>query len=140
MEARFAVLTLGVDNVEKAYRFYHDGLGFPSEGIVGKEFENGEVAFFTTNNGVALAVYSRKNLAWDAHIVLGSRSSTEFSIGYNVKEAAEVNSVMELAKKAGATIVKPAEKAFWGGYHGYFEDPDGHLWEILWSPQMLPEK
>jgi len=139
MEARFAILTLGVDDLEKAYRFYHDGVGFPSKGIVGKEFEHGDVAFFEMRNGMRLALYSRKNLAWDAHVSLDHRSSTEFSIGYNVRDSAEVDSVLELARRAGATIVKPAEKAFWGGYHGYFEDPDGHLWEILWSPQMLPE-
>jgi uncharacterized protein len=139
MEARFAILTLGVDNLERAFKFYHDGLGFDSKGIVGKEFEHGEVAFFELKNGMKLAIYTRKNLAWDAHVARDHCSSTEFSIGYNVKDTADVDAVMELAKRAGATIVKPAEKAFWGGYHGYFEDPDGHLWEILWSPQLLPE-
>ncbi len=139
MDAHFAVLTLGVDDLEKAYRFYHDGLGFPSKGIVGKEFERGAVAFFQMKNGPVLAVYPRKDLAWDAHVPVGAWSSTELSIGYNVKDAAEVDSVLELAGKAGATIVKPGQKAFWGGYHGYFEDPDGHLWEILWSEQLLPK-
>ncbi|HUI31188.1 MAG TPA: VOC family protein [Candidatus Acidoferrales bacterium] len=139
MEPRFAVLTLGVDDLERAYRFYHDGLGFPSKGIVGKEFEHGEVAFFDMKNGTILAIYSRRDLAWDADVPVGHRSSTEFSIGYNVRDTAEVESVLDLAKRAGAKIVKPAEKAFWGGYHGYFEDPDGHLWEILWSQQLIPE-
>ena len=138
MEPRFAVLTLGVDNLEQAYRFYHDGLGFPSQGIVGKEFKHGEVAFFDLKNGTILAIYPRKDLGWDANVPVGDRSSTEFSIGYNVRDAAEVDSVLELAKHAGAKIVKPGQKAFWGGYHGYFEDPDGHLWEIVWSPQLIP--
>ena len=88
---------------------------------------------------MTLAVYSRKNLAWDADVPIGKTSCTEFSIGYNVKDTAEVDSVLQLAKRAGAKIVKPGQKAFWGGYHGYFEDPDGHLWEILWSPQLLPK-
>jgi catechol 2,3-dioxygenase-like lactoylglutathione lyase family enzyme len=139
MEPRFTILTLGVDDIERAYRFYHDGLGFPSKGIVGKEFEHGEVAFFDLKNGMILAIYARKDLAWDATILLAPRASTEFSIGYNVKDSAEVDSGMELAKRAGAKIVKLAQEAFWGGYHGYFEDPDGHLWEILWSPQLIPE-
>ena len=139
MDARFAVLTLGVDDLERSYRFYHDGLGFPSKGIVGKEFEHGEVAFFDMKNGTTLAIYSRKNLAWDANVPLGKPSSTEFSIGYNVRDAAEVDSVMRSAERAGAKIVKPSQKALWGGQRGYFEDPDGHLWEILWNPQLIPE-
>jgi catechol 2,3-dioxygenase-like lactoylglutathione lyase family enzyme len=139
MEPRFTVLTLGVDDIEKAYRFYRDGLGFPSKGIVGKEFEHGEVAFFDLKNGMILAIYSRKDLAWDAKVPFAPPASTEFSIGYNAKNSAEVDSVMELAERAGAKIVKPAQEAFWGGYHGYFEDPDGHLWEILWSPQLIPQ-
>ena len=136
MEPRFAVLTLGVDNLERAFKFYHDGLGFPSKGIVGKEFEHGEVAFFDMKNGITLALYARKNLAWDAGIPDSTPSSTEFTIAYNVKDTVEVDAVMELAKHAGAKITKPAQKAFWGGYHGYFADTDGHLWEVLWSPQL----
>ncbi len=139
MDARFAVLTLGVDDLERSFRFYHDGLGFPSKGIVGREFEHGEVAFFQMKNGVTLALYSRANLALDANVAVSTRSSTELSIGYNVREQKEVDTVLELARRAGAKIVKNGQKAFWGGYHGYFEDPDGHLWEILWSPQLLPE-
>lgn len=139
MEPRFTVLTLGVDSLERAYKFYHDGLGFPSKGIVGKEFEHGEVVFFDMQKRMTLAIYPRKDLAWDANIPLTPPSSSEFSIAYNAKDTAEVDAVMELAKTAGAKITKPAQKAFWGGYHGYFEDPDGHLWEILWSPQLLPK-
>lgn len=139
MEPRFAILTLGVNNLERAYHFYHDGLGFPSKGIVGKEFEHGAVAFFDLKNGMKLAIYPRDDLAWDAHIREDAPAATEFSIGYNVKSKQEVDSILSLAQKAGATITKPATKAFWGGYHGYFEDPDGHLWEILWNPQFLPE-
>jgi uncharacterized protein len=139
MEPRFTILTLGVDNLERAYQFYHGGLGFPSKGIVGQEFEHGEVAFFDLRNGMMLAIYARKDLAWDAKTPRAPRASTEFSIGYTAKDTAEVDSVMESAKRAGATIPKPAQKAFWGGYHGYFEDPDGHLWEVLWNPQLISE-
>ncbi len=91
MEPRFAVLTLGIDDLERACRFYHDGLGFASKGIVGVEFENGEVAFFEMKNGVTLTLYSRKNLAWDANVTPRVRSSVEFSIGYNVKDTSEVD-------------------------------------------------
>ncbi|HKJ81464.1 MAG TPA: VOC family protein [Ignavibacteriaceae bacterium] len=128
MEPRFAILTLGVDDLERTYKFYHDGLGFPSKGIVGKEFEHGEAAFFDMKDGMILAIYSKEDLAWDAQTQYSPPSSTEFSIGYNVKDKSEVDSVMELAKQAGAKIIKPAHKAFWGGYSGYFQDLDGHLW------------
>jgi uncharacterized protein len=138
MEPRFTVLTLGVDNLEKAFKFYHEGLGFPSKGIVGKEFEHGDVAFFDLKNGSILALYSRDNLSWDSHVKKGERSSTEFSIGYTTRNEMEVDSLLALAKKAGATIARPAEKTFWGGYSGYFKDPDGHLWEIAFNPNLIP--
>jgi uncharacterized glyoxalase superfamily protein PhnB len=87
-----------------------------------------------------LALYPRTDLAWDAKIETGPLSSTEFSIGYTVSNKAEVDRIMALAKNAGAKITKPAQKAFWGGYSGYFQDPDGHLWEIAWNPQLLPQE
>ncbi len=139
MEPRFSILTLGVDNLEKSFKFYHDGLGFPSKGIVGQEFEHGEAAFFDLKSGIILAIYPRKDLAWDSTLKETSSSSTEFSIGYLTKNKEEVDSIMKLAKKAGAVISKPAQKAFWGGYTGYFQDPDGYLWEILWNPNLIPE-
>ncbi len=139
MEPRFSILTLGVDNLEKSFKFYHVGLGFPSKGIVGKEFEHGEAAFFDLKNGIILTIYSRKDLAWDSTLKETSSSSIEFSIGYLTKNKDEVDSIMKLAEKAGAVITKPAQKAFWGGYAGYFQDPDKHLWEILWNPQLIPE-
>jgi len=138
MEPRFTVLTLGVDDLEKAFKFYHEGLGLPSKGIVGKEFEHGDVAFFDLKNGTILALYSRDNLAWDSHLQKGQRSSTEFSIGYTTRNEAEVDSLLAHAKKAGATIARPAQKTFWGGYSGYFKDPDGHLWEIAFNPNLIP--
>src|SRR4030095_6031070 len=78
MESRFTILTLGVDNLEKSYKFYHEGLGLASKGIVGKEFEHGEVAFFVLKNGVILSLYSRDNLAWDSQLKKTEPSSTEF--------------------------------------------------------------
>jgi uncharacterized protein len=139
MEPRFSILTLGVNDLKKSFKFYHKGLGFPSKGIVGKEFEHGEAAFFDLKNGLILAIYSRKNLSWDSKTTEEAPSTTEFSIGYLTKNKNEVDSIMKLAEKAGAVVTKPAQKAFWGGYAGYFQDPDGHLWEILWNPQLIPE-
>jgi len=139
MESRFTILTLGVDNLEKSYKFYHEGLGLASKGIVGKEFEHGDVAFFDLKNGITLALYSRDNLAWDSQLKKSEPSSTEFSIGYNTRNESEVETIMALAKKAGAKIAKPAQKTFWGGYGGYFQDPDGHLWEIAYNPNLIPQ-
>ena len=139
MESRFTILTLGVDDLEKSYKFYHEGLGLTSEGIIGQEFEHGEVAFFKLRHGMVLALYSRENLAWDSKLKKEKPSSTEFSIGYTTRSKQEVDSIMTLAKKAGAKIPKPAQKTFWGGYGGYFQDPDGHLWEVAYNPNLLPE-
>ena len=134
MEPRFTVVTLGVDNLERSLAFYRDGLGLPTKGIIGKEFEHGEVVFFDLHHNMSLALYPRKDLAWDAGTAHTPASPSEFSIGYNVRKKEDVDELMILAKNAGAKITKPAEKAFWGGYHGYFQDPDGHLWEIVWNP------
>jgi uncharacterized glyoxalase superfamily protein PhnB len=139
LEPRFTILTLGVDDLEKSFKFYHDGMGLASKGIVGKEFEHGEVAFFDLKNGMLLALYSKDNLGWDSHLKKGDPSSTEFSIGYTTRSEAEVDSIMEQARKAGAKIARPAQKTFWGGYSGYFQDPDGHLWEIAYNPNLIPQ-
>jgi catechol 2,3-dioxygenase-like lactoylglutathione lyase family enzyme len=138
MKPRINVLTIGVDNLEKSYEFYHNGLGLASKGIVGKEFEHGAIAFFDLQNGMELAIYARKHLALDAAIPMSAPSPTEFSVGHNVRSKAEVDSVMDLAKKAGAKIKEHAKERFWGGYSGYFQDPDGHLWEVVYNPNMIP--
>ena len=138
MESRFTTLTLGVDNVERSFKFYHEGLGLSSKGIIGKEFEHGEIAFVDLKNGMLLALYSRDNLAWDSQLKKGEPSSTEFSIGYNTRSEAEVDTILAQAKKAGAIITRPGQKTFWGGYSGYFKDPDGHLWEIAYNPNLIP--
>lgn len=137
MKPRITLITLGVDDLERAVRFYRDGLGLKTEGIVGTQFEYGAVAFFDLQAGLKLALWPRASLAHDAGLKLGSRSSTEFSIGHNVSSKAEVDIVMEQAKRAGAVIVKPAHDTFWGGYAGYFQDPDSHLWEVAWNPQWV---
>jgi catechol 2,3-dioxygenase-like lactoylglutathione lyase family enzyme len=140
MKPRITVLTIGVDDLERALRFYRDGLGLPTEGIIGQEFEHGAVAFFDLQAGVKLGLWLRKNIAWDSRLPLANASPTEFTIGHNVSSKAEVDTVMAQAQRAGATIVKPAQDTFWGGYAGYFQDPDQHLWEIVWNPQWpVPE-
>ena len=139
MKPRITVITLGVDDLERSLKFYRDGLGLPTEGIIGKEFEYGAVAFFNLQNGVMLALWPRKSLAHDSTIPLQPPSSTELTIGHNVNSKEEVDAVMKQAKEAGAKRVKSAGDTFWGGYGGYFQDPDGHLWEVVWNPQMKIE-
>lgn len=139
MKPRITVITLAVDDLQQAIHFYRDGLGLPTQGIIGEEFEYGAVAFFDLQPGLKLAVWPRQSLAHDAGLPVGRPNPSELSIGHNVSSAAEVDVVMEQARKAGAVIVKPAGKTFWGGYAGYFHDPDQHLWEVVWNPQSLPE-
>jgi uncharacterized protein len=140
MKPRITLITLAVDDLEKAVRFYRDGLGLKTEGIVGTQFDYGAVAFFDLQAGLKLALWPRASLAHDAGLEVGSRSATELSIGHNVSSKLEVDGVMEQAKRSGAVIVKPAHDTFWGGYSGYFQDPDGHLWEVAWNPQwVLPD-
>jgi len=135
MKPRITVITLGVDDLEKSLKFYRDGLGLPTEGIVGKEFEHGAVAFFDLQAGLRLAIWNRKDIAHDTKLVQTVPSPTEFTIGHNVGSKKEVDKVMEQAKIAGATITVAAHDTFWGGYSGYFQDPDGHIWEVVWNPQ-----
>jgi hypothetical protein len=134
MNPRITLLTLGVDDLERAVAFYRDGLGFATKGIIGKEFENGAVAFFKLESGLKLALWPRKSLAADTGLSLQAPSATEFSIGHNVPTKEEVDSVMQRAEQAGAHVVKPAQATFYGGYAGYFQDPDGHVWEVAFNP------
>lgn len=138
MEPRITVITLGVDDLERSVAFYRDGLGLSTEGIIGKEFEHGAVAFFDLQNGVKLAVWPRSSMAADTGIALRAGSSLEFTLGHNVRSKGEVDAVMLQASGAGASVVKAAGDTFYGGYAGYFMDPDGHLWEVVYNPQMLP--
>ena len=135
MKPRITLITLGVDDLERSLRFYRDGLGLKTEGIVGAQFEHGAVAFFDLQAGLKLALWPRKSLSHDSGLPVSPSSPTELSIGHNVSSKQEVDTVMAQAKKAGATIVRPAHDTFWGGYSGYFQDPDRHLWEVAWNPQ-----
>src|SRR5207237_9750790 len=124
MKPRITLITLGVDDLQKAVRFYRDGLGLKTQGIVGTEFEYGAVAFFDLQLGLKLALWPRKSIAHDTGISLGSLSPTEFTIGHNVSSKVEVDEVMEQAKRAGAVVVEPAQHTSDGGYAGCFQDSD----------------
>lgn len=139
MKPGITVITLGVNDLDRSLQFYRNGLGFETKGIVGKEFEYGAVVFFELQHGLRLALWPRKSIAHDTGLPPGDPSSTEFTLGHNVSSREEADRVMEKAEKAGADIIKPAQNTFWGGYAGYFADPDGHLWEVVWNPDLLPE-
>lgn len=135
MQARISMVTLGVADLERSVRFYRDGLGLPTEGIVGQEFEHGAVAFFDLMGGVRLALWARRDLAHDTGLPSSAAGDPPAcSFGHNVRSAEEVDRVMELAARAGATVVKAPAPTFWGGYAAYFRDPDGHLWEVVHNP------
>jgi catechol 2,3-dioxygenase-like lactoylglutathione lyase family enzyme len=140
MKARISVLTLAVANLENSLQFYRNGLGLPTEGIIGREFEHGAVAFFDLSGGLKLALWAHEDLAYDTGLAQGPISSTAISIGHNVQSRADVDEIMRQAERAGAKIVKAPQDTFYGGYAGYFTDPDGHLWEIVWNPLMLPQE
>ena len=139
MHPRVTLITLGVDDLARAVAFYRDGLGFETPGIVGTQFQHGAVAFFELQPGLKLALWPRESLSHDTGLPQSAPSPTDLALGHNVASKAEVDDVMARAEKAGAAIVKPARETFWGGYAGYFQDPDGHLWEIAWNPDLLPE-
>jgi catechol 2,3-dioxygenase-like lactoylglutathione lyase family enzyme len=135
MKPRISLITLGVDDLDRAVAFYRDGMGLKTEGIIGREFENGAVAFFDLQSGLKLALWPRQSLSIDSGLPLGESTSTDFCLGHNVSSRSEVDSVMAQALSAGAQIVKSSHETFWGGYAGYFLDPDQHLWEVAWNPQ-----
>jgi len=139
MQPRISVLTLGVADLDRAVVFYRDGLGLPTDGVVGREFEHGAVAFFDLAGGLKLAVWAEDDLAHDSGLAKSGPSPTAFSIGHNVAGRGEVDVVMDQARRAGADIVKPPSDTFYGGYAGYFRDPDGHLWEVVWNPANIPD-
>lgn len=141
MKAKLDIITLGVDDLERALKFYRDGLGLPTKGIFGTEFTGsktqpaGDVVMFHLEGGLTLALYPRSELAKDARESKGKPSPTEFSIGYLAASKGEVNQALKRAKAAGATITDEPHDRPWGIYSGYFKDPDGHLWEIIWNPK-----
>jgi catechol 2,3-dioxygenase-like lactoylglutathione lyase family enzyme len=144
MDSRINVITLAVDDLERALVFYRDGLGLDSPGVVGTEFPGdeespaGAVAMFKLESGLILAVYPRTELAKDARVALEGPKTGEFSIGQIVSSKDDVDAVIARARAAGATVTDEPHDRAWGIYSGYFLDPDGHLWEIIWNPGKEP--
>jgi hypothetical protein len=142
MNPKIHVITLAVSDLERALTFYRDGLGFESPGVVGTEFEGdettpaGAVAMFELQDGLILALYPRTELAKDANIALAPPQNGEFSIGHAVASREDVDAVLSQAARAGATLTDQPHDRPWNIYSGYFRDPDGHLWEIIWNPQL----
>lgn len=134
MKPKVSVLTLGVNDLERSVDFYQNGLGWPTDGIIGKEFDYGAVAFFDLQSGLKLALWPRTSISRDTGIGPESPSPLELTLGHNVGSKDEVDQVMVQAENAGAKIVKKPQDTFYGGYAGYFQDPDGHLWEVVWNP------
>ncbi|RYG47342.1 VOC family protein [bacterium] len=135
MRPRLTVLTLAVGDLDRAVAFYRDGLGWPTKGILGAEIENGAVAFFKLENGLAFGLWPKASLVAEAGLEdEGPQGSASFSLGYNVDSKEEVDEAMASALEAGGTVLKQAADRDWGGYSGYFRDPDGHLWEVVWNP------
>ena len=140
MQPRIHVITLAVDDLDRALRFYRDGLGMPTAGVSGTEFPGdadtpaGAVVMFQLHGGLILALYPRTELAKDAGVAIERPQNGPFSIGHVVTSRAEVDAVLSAAQEAGATLTDPPHDRPWGIYSGYFRDLDGHLWEVLWSP------
>ena len=134
MEPRITLITLGVADLERSLAFYRDGLGWPTEGIVGAEIENGAVVFFELDKGLKLALWPRTSLAAEARVSGEGKSPASFEVAHNVRSKEEVDQVIALARAAGARITNPPAERAWGGYSAHFQDPDGHLWEIAWNP------
>jgi catechol 2,3-dioxygenase-like lactoylglutathione lyase family enzyme len=141
MKPRIHVVTLAVDDLERALGFYRDGLGLASPGVTGTRFigddDNaaGAVAMFELEGGLTLALYPRSELAKDANIAYGEAKSGEFSLGHLVADREAVDALLAQAEAAGATVIDQPRERPWGIYSGYFRDLDGHLWEVIWWPE-----
>jgi catechol 2,3-dioxygenase-like lactoylglutathione lyase family enzyme len=142
MQPRIHVITLAVDDLDRAVGFYRDGLGLQTPGVIGTEFAgddsnpSGAVAMFELQGGLILAVWPRTELAKDATIQAGAPNSGEFSLGHAVAGKAEVDALLARAEAAGASLTQAPHDRPWGIYSGYSRDPDGHLWEIIWNPAL----
>ncbi|WP_127347825.1 VOC family protein [Pseudidiomarina mangrovi] len=127
-------ITLGVEDLARSVAFYHDVFGWPTDGIIGTEFEHGAVVFFKLDKGITFALWPRTSIAHDAGIACGPRDPSGLLLAHNVGSHAEVDQIMAQLQSGGADIKKPAQPLFWGGYGGLIADPDGHLWEIVYNP------
>jgi catechol 2,3-dioxygenase-like lactoylglutathione lyase family enzyme len=142
MMPRIHVITLAVEDLDRALAFYRDGLGFQTEGLIGAEFKgddstpDGTTAVFHLDGGLMLSIYPRSELGKDALVRLAPANPGEFSVGHAVASRAEVDEVISQAEAAGAAVTDRPHDRPWGIYSGYFQDPDGHLWEVLWNPAL----
>jgi catechol 2,3-dioxygenase-like lactoylglutathione lyase family enzyme len=134
MEPRITLITLGVADLQRSLAFYRDGLGWPTEGIVGEDIENGAVVFFDLKNKLKLALWPRSSLANEARVDAAAHGPASFELAHNVRSKEEVDRVVAKARAAGAKITNPPADRAWGGYSAHLQDPDGHLWEIAWNP------
>lgn len=134
MQAHISVITLAVEGLQRALDFYRDGLGLATEGIIGQEFEQGAVVFFELQAGLKLALWSKQSLQQDTGLTGTASNATQITLGHNVHSPLEVDQVLKQAHNAGAKILKPAQSTFYGGYAGYFQDLDGHVWEVVYNP------
>lgn len=129
MEPRISIITLGVSDLQRSIRFYRDGLGLPMQ-------PNGEAIAFFQTRGTVLALYPREALAEDATVPPEGQGFPGVTLAHNVRSPEAVDAALAEAVEAGARLVKPAQEADWGGYSGYFADPDGFLWEVAWNPHF----
>ena len=134
MKPSISFITLGVDDLDRAVAFYRDGLQLATKGIVGTDLENGAVAFFHLQPGLRLALWPRRSLAADSGLALQAPSSTDFALAHNVASREAVDQLLAQAVAAGGHLSRPARPTLYGGYAGYFQDPDGHLWEVAFNP------
>jgi len=130
IEPRINFLTLGVSDIGRARRFYENGLGWKPSSA-----SQGDIVFFQLG-GIVLALYPRRLLAEDATVDASGSGFRGVTLAHNVRSKEDVAKVLHMAEAAGATIAKPAQDVFWGGHSGYFADPDGHLWEVVWNPHF----
>ncbi|MDP9413426.1 MAG: VOC family protein [Pseudomonadota bacterium] len=135
MRPRIKVITLAVSDLERALAFYQDGFGLPTEGIIGEQYEDGAVVFFHMEGDLILALYPAPALAKDANTTVTDERLGAVSIGHIAPTREDVDAIMNRAERAGAIVTDPPHDRFWGGYSGYFHDPDGHLWEVAWHPE-----
>lgn len=129
MKPKTSIITLGVTDFHKSLEFYHKGLGFPTH-----NYNDGDDHVLFSMDGTWLSLYPKEKLAQDAGVPNDSHGFAGITLAHNVSSKEAVDQVFQLAINAGAKLVKPPQNTFWGGYSGYFADPDGYLWEVAYNP------
>lgn len=138
MKPRIHTITLGVNDLEKSVTFYRDIIGWPTDGIIGAEFRDSAVAVFDMEQGSRLQLFLKTNLARESGIPIRSANAAEFSLGYYVASKEKFTGLIgQIRNKTGVMITKEPGATAWGGYNAYFQDLDGHLWEVVWDPKLM---